>query len=241
VRARRGDPGVSDLLDEAWALAEPTGELLRMASPAVARAEVAWLSQEHDQVGEATESTLELAVQRNSVRSIGELALWRRRAGIDEQVPPGVPDPYALELNGEWARAAAQWTELDSPYEAALALADADEEEPLRRALDELHRMEARPAAAIVARRLRTRGVTGLPRGPRPATRENPANLTARELEVLELVAAGLRNSEVAARLVVSTRTVDHHVANILRKLDVRTRSQATAEAVRLGLAGQHR
>jgi DNA-binding NarL/FixJ family response regulator len=69
-------------------------------------------------------------------------------------------------------------------------------------------------------------GVRGLPRGPRPGTRENVAGLTARELEVLELLAEGLR----------SNRTVDHRVAAILRRLDVRTRGEASAQAVSLGL-----
>ena len=75
-----------------------------------------------------------------------------------------------------------------------------------------------------------------MPRGPRPATRENPAGLTARELEVLALLAEGLRNADIARELVVSEKTVEHHVSAILRKLDVRTRGAAGAEAARRGL-----
>jgi DNA-binding CsgD family transcriptional regulator len=94
----------------------------------------------------------------------------------------------------------------------------------------------ARPAASIVTRRMRERGVRGVPRGPRATTQQNVAGLTARELEVLGLVADGLRNADIAERLFLSEKTVDHHVSAILRKLGARTRGEASAEAQQLGI-----
>jgi DNA-binding CsgD family transcriptional regulator/tetratricopeptide (TPR) repeat protein len=238
VRARRGDPGATELLDEARVLAAPTDELARLGIVAVARAEAFWLAGDHREVLDSTDGAFALAQEVDAKRFCGELATWRRRAGADEAVPEHVDKPHALLLSGDHEEAAALWASLGCPYEAALALADSDEPAALRDAFDRLSEMKARPAAAIVARKLRDLGERGVPRGPRSTTRENAAGLTARQQEVLVLMAQGLRNSEIAERLVVSQKTVDHHVSAILRKLGVSTRGQAAAEAVRLGLAG---
>jgi DNA-binding CsgD family transcriptional regulator len=202
----------------------------------LARAEAAWLEGRAQVIDAETEAVLDLARRRRARWFAGELACWRRRVGLDGAAGVDVAEPCALELAGDRVAAADAWARLGCPYESALALAHADDGEAVRRAHDELQALGARPAAAIVARRLRERGVRGLPRGPRPATRANAAGLTARELEVLALVASGLHNSEIAERLVLSPKTVDHHVSAILRKLGVRTRGQAAAEAARLDL-----
>jgi DNA-binding NarL/FixJ family response regulator len=170
---------------------------------------------------------------------VSELAAWRKRAGLIDRLDAGETiGPHALELADDWSGAAAAWQKLGCLYEAALALADSEDEGALRQALDELRALGAAPASAIVARRLRERGVRDLPRGPRKTTRENPAGLTARELDVLALIAEGLRNADIAQRLVVSEKTVDHHVSSILRKLDAKNRGEAAVAAARLGLIG---
>jgi len=238
VRARRGDPGWLPALDEAWSLAKPTGELLRFGPVGAARAEAAWLAGDPAGVEEATvaSGTLEAAGEHQAQWLLGELLDWRGRAGLEHPGQQETAEPYALQLAGRFAEAAERWRELGCPYQAALALLDTGDEDLLRLALEELQQLGARPAAAIAANRLRKLGARQVPRGPRPATRSNSANLSPRQLEVLAFVADGLRNREIAERLVLSERTVEHHVAAILRGLGVRTRTEAAAAAVRRGL-----
>src|SRR3954471_22304567 len=83
---------------------------------------------------------------------------------------------------------------------------------------------------------LRECGARAIPPGPHPRTRANPANLTTRELEILPLLAAGLRNAEIATQLFLSPKTVDHHVSHILAKLGVHARGDVAPAARRLGL-----
>jgi class 3 adenylate cyclase/tetratricopeptide (TPR) repeat protein len=154
VRARRGDPDASSPLDDAFALAEPTGELLRIAPAAAAQAEAAWLAGDYGRIGEATDVAFELAVRYRADWPLGELAYWRWRAGLLAEVPAGAVEPYAAQIAGDWSRAADLWTALGCPYEAAWALADSDDEDILRRAFDAFEGLGAKPASAMVAARL---------------------------------------------------------------------------------------
>ena len=112
VRARRGDPDVWAPLDEALELARGMDELQRAGVVAAARAEARWLRGDDGAIDEETRDTLALAVALGDRWVAGELAVWRRRAGlVDDDAArqlDWVGEPYALELQGDAAGAAAR-------------------------------------------------------------------------------------------------------------------------------------
>jgi len=236
VRARRGDPGASEPLAETATVDLQPEEFHAIVDRATAQAEIAWLEGKPEDAAAATEATVEAAIERGDAAAIARLAFWRRLAGTETDGILGAEGPYVLALVGDWDAAAAEWERRGEPYEAALALSRTGDVQAMRRAHTELLRIGARPLAAMVARELREKGVRDVPRGPQAATKANEAELTRRELEVLGLVADGLRNADIAERLFLSPRTVDHHVSAIRRKLGARTRGEAVAAAGRLGL-----
>ena len=236
VRGRRGDPGVREALQGAHDVGVSPEEFFAIVDLAAAEAEVAWLEQNLEEVERVTAPVLASAVERGSTEDATRLIHWRRLARLESREDVDLSGPYAAGAAGEWRAAAAQWEQRGCPYETALSLSQTSDEGALRQALQISRELGARPLAARIGRRLRELGANGVPRGPRPSTRQNPARLTARELEVLALVSDGLRNADIAERLVVSRRTVDHHVSAILRKLGARTRGEAVAAATQLGV-----
>lgn len=229
IAARRGESQVWPLLDEALGLAEPTGWILGPAR--AARAETAWLSGDSARALAEAGAGLDAVSPYTDPWVTGELARWLRIAGGD---PPPVREPpvYALERARDWRAAASTWARLGCGYEAALALLDGDVP-ALVQALETFDSLGARPAVAIAKARLRARGASYPRGGPRPGTRANPYGLTARQLEVLELVRDGLTTPRIAARLHISPKTADHHVTAILTKMDVRSRAEAARKLER--------
>jgi DNA-binding NarL/FixJ family response regulator len=106
----------------------------------------------------------------------------------------------------------------------------------VRAGVDLLDRLGADEVAAKVRHDLRQRGITAVPTRRRETTLSNPAGLTAREVEVLGLLGQGLTNAELASRLFISAKTVDHHVSAILSKLGVGSRRNAVSRARELGI-----
>jgi DNA-binding CsgD family transcriptional regulator/tetratricopeptide (TPR) repeat protein len=235
VRARRGDPGVDPLLHEAAQLALPTGELQRIGRIAATRAEVAWYRGDLQSVAREAAIGLHAAEGHRDPWLRSEIVYWGHFADASLKQSADLTEPYALMVQGDWEEAAAAWQHLGAPYERALALS-AGPPEALCESLVILERLGAGPLAAIVRQRLRGMGVRGIPRGPRASTRGNPAGLTSREVQVLTLLVRGHTNNELAQRLHISAKTIDHHVSSILEKLEVRSRTEAVAAAMGLGI-----
>jgi DNA-binding CsgD family transcriptional regulator len=230
---RRGDPDAAARLADVAEHAERTGEPQRIV-PALELASEWALTNGSPLPVERIRHVLEQARPR------GRLALWfgawARVAGVDVEVdPPPRPTPHTAMLRGDWKAAADAFGEVGWTHDRALMLSLLDDEESLVESIEIARGLGAEPLTRRVAVRMRELGLA-VPHGPRESTRANPAGLTARQLEVLSLLAAGLTNAEIADRLVVSPRTAEHHVAAVLTKLGASTRRDAARRASELGL-----
>jgi predicted ATPase/DNA-binding CsgD family transcriptional regulator len=228
LRARRGDPGVEEALDEALELAEQTGHLQRLGPVRIARAEAAWLSGDHAQTAAEARAVYDLALDKRHPWFTGELGFWRWRAGDRATFPPWTARPFALQIEGDWRAAANEWERLGCPYERAMALMDGDHAAQLL-ALEIFEQLGALPAAEMARQRLHA-----IPE--RQRTRELFGGLTTRERAVATLIAQGKSNREIAATMTVRVKTVETYVTRILNKLDFDSRVQIATWTVERGL-----
>ena len=230
LRARRGDYDADAALNESLELLFSLGFRQREGMVRAARAEAAWLAGDLERTKEEARSVYDQAIRQRHPWVAGELAFWRWKAGDPVEIPEWMARPYALHVTGDWWAAADEWEKLGCPYERARALADGDTQAQIA-ALEIFERLGARPDAGRLRSKLRAAGASGIPPRPRSSTRENPFGLTSRQLDILTLLVEDLSNIEIAARLYISPKTVDHHVSAILARLDVRSREEAAALA----------
>jgi DNA-binding CsgD family transcriptional regulator/tetratricopeptide (TPR) repeat protein len=235
--ARRGSTAAGPMLTRSWERALHQRSLHGLALTGTAIAEWAFLTGQPERAEPVVAELLTRRHRPGAVPVLAEVLRYLARAGVAVPELPDCPEPWASGLRGDWAAAAAGWAQIGDPYEQALELAGSGAPKPTLQAVRLLDELGATAAAALVRARLRELGVSRMPRGPHATTRANPAGLTSRQLEVLALLADGHTNADIAARLVLSVRTVDHHVATIFDKLDVSTRRAAARRAAELGLA----
>ncbi|MGH2454778.1 MAG: ATP-binding protein [Candidatus Limnocylindria bacterium] len=227
---RRGAGEWRDLLDQAERIVSGYGDYGFLAPIVRARAEAAWLDGSLADLRPRLREAADWATQIGSPWSRGEFTWWLRLAGARiDRLPEGqLAEPYRLALKGERRAAAADFDRRGLRFEAALMLAASDDETELRGAHERFMALGADAAARKMVDSLRRIGATA-PRGPRPTTRSHPSGLTGREAEIARLIGEGLSNAEIAGRLVLSPRTVAHHVSAVLGKLEVRSRAAVAA------------
>jgi DNA-binding CsgD family transcriptional regulator/tetratricopeptide (TPR) repeat protein len=227
--ARRGHPEAEELLTASWERAVAQRSLPGLAQAGIALVEWAWLTGRPDRARAVRDALLARTQRPGAAPLRGELLRYLARAGLGGTDFAGCPAAYAAGLRGDWRAAASEWDRIGDPYERALELVESGEPEPMLEALRVLDGFDASVVAGLVRRRLQDMGIRRVPRGPRPATRANPAGLTARQVDVLALIKRRMTNEEIAQRLVLSVRTVEHHVSAILAKLGARSRAEAAA------------
>jgi DNA-binding CsgD family transcriptional regulator len=230
--ARAGDPDPASPLEHAARLADDIGEVQRLGPVAQARCEVAWLTGDAATPPRVAAAVWPLMDAADCAWNRGSIATWCGgdvNAGVD---PARLAPPYALEVSGRWIEAAQMWQDLDSPFERGLALARSGERAALTEAVGVFAALGADAAAARARGLLRASGWAA-PRRAASGPPRHPDGLTSREAEVLALLAEGLPDAGIAQRLVISRRTVEHHVSSILLKLGVRSRQEAASRAAR--------
>jgi DNA-binding CsgD family transcriptional regulator/tetratricopeptide (TPR) repeat protein len=239
IQGRRGDAEARATLERAWQMAVGAGDLIRLAPCAVARAELAWIAGDDSSAAGELADVLRLADDRAHPWWVGALALWLAHTGRRPALRTAPAEPYRLALSGRWDEAADWWRTRRAGYQAGLMAALSGNERMLRAALETIDGLGAAAAARRIRSRLRALGASGIPRGPRPSTRTNVGGLTPRQVEVLRLVSEGLTNADIAAELVISPRTVDHHVSAVLARLGAANRVEAARLALARGLTTQ--
>jgi DNA-binding CsgD family transcriptional regulator len=234
IKTRRGEVDALDYLQKAKALAFPTGEQQRIAPVMAALLEYEWHTGERVITDEMMEVTLNLLKQGNPA-VWSEFICWLFRARNIVTEPIKLFGPYSLEADGKIHEAIQAWRNLHCPYEEAFALFNGDDEDK-RKALDIIHQLGAVATWQKMKQSMRSDGIRNIPRGIRESTKSNPAQLTNRQVDVLKLLNDGLQNKEIADKLFISAKTVDHHISAILFKLDVNSRNKAVTEAIKLGI-----
>ena len=235
IKMRRGEPDILPLLEEAISIALKATDLQRMVPALVASLEYEWITGKEFIEKSAIDHVFNLVEKTGNVYENSEFAFWLFKARKQKASVPELFAGYKLTSQVTALKAAEIWKQLGCPYEHALALFEGNENDK-RTAMTIMHRLGAVTIIEKMKLQMRNWGIKNIPRGLRKTTRSNPANLTERELDILQLLKEGLQNKEIASRLFISAKTVEHHVSAIFYKLEVNSRIKAVQEASQLGI-----
>jgi DNA-binding CsgD family transcriptional regulator len=232
---RKGDQDAPALLIEAGEKAFATMELQYIIPALIALLQCEWLTGKSLISQEDIDHTIEMIPRSINKIDNNELAFWLWK--VRNQLLPleQVYEGYDAVTVPKAQNAAALWEKLGCPYVHAILLFEGTDDDK-RKAITIMQELGASASYEKMKLEMRGSGIKKIPRGIRKATQSNPALLTDRELDVLQLLPEGLQNKEIAARLFISVKTVDHHISAILYKLEVNSRVKAVQEATKLGI-----
>jgi DNA-binding CsgD family transcriptional regulator len=234
IDSRRGRRNARASANHAWEMAVAAGEYQRLAPAGAMLAEYAWISADLDIPISEIKEVMTTGIDIGLTWSPGAIAIWLWKLGELTQAPDGIAEPYRLVIEGDPIAAAEQWAEIGCPYERAIALSHGDQTARLE-ALEQLEALGATAVAAKLRQELRDQGVV-VPRRRTRIISNQGAILTARQTEILSLLAEKRSNADIADQLFLSPRTVEHHVAAVMSKLDASSRGEAVEVATHRGL-----
>jgi len=226
IKMRRGDTDVVPILLDAKDKAFSTMELQRIIPVLAALLEYEWITGKALTDERAIDYTITMLEQAGGVDMDNKFVYWLLKVRKKYE-------PFHKSHN-EYSDPKL-WERLGCPYEHALALFAGDEADK-RKALSIMQELGATAVYEKLKMEMRASGIKSIPRGMRESTRANIARLTEREVDVLKLLKEGMQNKEIADRLFISAKTVDHHITSILFKLDVNSRVKAVHEAINLDI-----
>lgn len=235
VQMRTGDEDALPLLLRAEELAYETMELQRIIPTLTTLLEYEWLTGKSIIKPQTLDRTA--AMMERSIYTLqkNEFAFWLMKARKQSVLLSEVYEGFDVRSISRAQKAARLWNKLGSHYAQAITLFEGNDEDK-REAVSMVRNLGANATYQKMKQEMRTAGIRNIPRGMNKGTMSNPANLTQRELDVLQLLKEGMQNKEIGARLFISAKTVDHHVTSILFKLDVNSRAKAVREAIDLNI-----
>lgn len=235
TRLRLGRHDAQELAQKALKDALSTHETQYILPARLTLVEAAWLAGDNDIAQQQLDNIVQMKTLPGGLWRSGEYAIWLARFGIDYS---GSHDgklalPYEMEIQGDIPGAADQWLEHDCPLQAAITLMQGDAAilpQNLGRAVDLLNDIGAYGfSGKIESLKSNLSCQSSFPkvkRGPQKNSRKHPLGLTKKEQELVPLIVSGLSNKEISDQLVRSIRTVENHVASILKKFDVSNRME---------------
>jgi ATP/maltotriose-dependent transcriptional regulator MalT len=233
IKMRSGEEDAVETLFDSTKEAFASTELQRIIPTMVSSLEYEWLTGKPFIKKEDFDRAA--AMIRESIYTIekNEFFFWAQKAGRNYLPLAEIYEGYDVSCIKKVQQAAMLWKKAGSPYTQAIILFEGSEADK-KDAIKIVHDLGATAVYEKMKMEMRMSGIKSIPRGIRKSTQLNPALLTGREMDVLQLLKEGLQNKEIGNKLFISPKTVDHHISSILFKLDVNSRAKAVQEAGKL-------